>query len=61
MKNLTIRSSLREHIGKKLYIHRFVPTLSPNEVADNIIKAMRCNEKFAILPGYLQIMLAIKW
>ncbi|XP_043480933.1 short-chain dehydrogenase/reductase family 16C member 6-like [Leptopilina heterotoma] len=39
----------------------FVPTLSPNEVADSVITAMRCNEKFAILPGYLQIILALKW
>lgn len=42
-------------------LSRFVPTLSPNEVADSIIKAIRCNEKFAILPNYLQIMLALKW
>lgn len=42
-------------------LSRFVPTLSPNEVADSVIKAIRCNEKFAILPGYLQMMLAVKW
>ncbi|XP_011300914.1 short-chain dehydrogenase/reductase family 16C member 6 [Fopius arisanus] len=40
---------------------RFLSTLSSNEVADRIISAMRCNEKFAILPGYLQGMLAAKW
>ncbi|XP_043269675.1 epidermal retinol dehydrogenase 2-like isoform X2 [Venturia canescens] len=40
---------------------RFVPTLSPNEVADRVITAMRCNEKIAILPSYLQGLLAAKW
>ncbi|XP_015600662.1 short-chain dehydrogenase/reductase family 16C member 6 [Cephus cinctus] len=40
---------------------RFVPTLSSNEVADSVIEAMRCNEKFTILPSYLQAMLALKW
>ncbi|XP_012258804.1 epidermal retinol dehydrogenase 2-like [Athalia rosae] len=40
---------------------RFVPTLKSNEVADRVITAMRCNEKYAIVPGYLQGMLALKW
>lgn len=40
---------------------RFVPTLSSNDVAERVITAMRCNEKFAVLPGYLRIMLAAKW
>ncbi|CAL1680895.1 unnamed protein product [Lasius platythorax] len=40
---------------------RYIPTLSPNAVADKIIIAMRCNEKYAIIPGYLQILLALKW
>ncbi|XP_012057065.1 PREDICTED: short-chain dehydrogenase/reductase family 16C member 6-like [Atta cephalotes] len=40
---------------------RYIPTLSPNAVADRIIMAMRCNEKYAIIPGYLQILLTLKW
>ncbi|KAL6254267.1 hypothetical protein P5V15_014882 [Pogonomyrmex californicus] len=40
---------------------RYIPTLSPNAVADRIITAMRCNEKYAIIPGYLQILLSLKW
>jgi len=40
---------------------RYVPTLSPNTVADRIILAMRCNEKYAIIPGYLQVLLTLKW
>lgn len=40
---------------------RYVPTLSPNTVADRIITAMRCNEKYAIIPGYLQLLLSLKW
>lgn len=40
---------------------RYIPTLSPNTVADRIIMAMRCNEKYAIIPGYLQILLSLKW
>ncbi|XP_012235701.1 short-chain dehydrogenase/reductase family 16C member 6 [Linepithema humile] len=39
----------------------YIPTLSPNVVADRIVTAMRCNEKYAIIPGYLQILLALKW
>ncbi|KAF7993613.1 hypothetical protein HCN44_010208 [Aphidius gifuensis] len=40
---------------------RFMPTLSPNEVADRVISAMRCDEKFAILPNFFQGLLAAKW
>lgn len=40
---------------------RFVPTLSPNAVADRIISAMRCNEKIAVVPGYLRLLLIAKW
>ncbi|XP_011268965.1 epidermal retinol dehydrogenase 2 [Camponotus floridanus] len=40
---------------------RYVPTLSPNVVADKIITAMRCNEKYVIIPSYLQVLLALKW
>ncbi|XP_011497529.1 PREDICTED: short-chain dehydrogenase/reductase family 16C member 6-like [Ceratosolen solmsi marchali] len=40
---------------------RFIPTLSPDEVADRVITAMRCNERFAIIPSYLQVLLAAKW
>ncbi|EFN82867.1 short-chain dehydrogenase/reductase family 16C member 6 [Harpegnathos saltator] len=40
---------------------RYVPTLSPNDVADRILMALRCNEKFAIIPGYMQILLGMKW
>ncbi|XP_012270301.1 short-chain dehydrogenase/reductase family 16C member 6 [Orussus abietinus] len=40
---------------------RFVPTLSSNEVAERVITAMRCNEKYAILPSYLQCALLLKW
>lgn len=40
---------------------RFVPKLRPNEVADRVVSAMRCNEKIAIVPGYLHILLVLKW
>ncbi|XP_055636900.1 short-chain dehydrogenase/reductase family 16C member 6 isoform X1 [Toxorhynchites rutilus septentrionalis] len=40
---------------------RWVPTLNSNEVADQIIDAVRKNEKYAIIPGYLRLMLAVKW
>jgi all-trans-retinol dehydrogenase (NAD+) len=40
---------------------RIIPTLSPDEVAERVITAMRCDEKFAIVPSYLQILLAAKW
>lgn len=40
---------------------RFFPRLSPNEVADRVVSAMRCNEKIAVVPGYLYILLVLKW
>ncbi|XP_076648153.1 estradiol 17-beta-dehydrogenase 11 [Halictus rubicundus] len=40
---------------------RFVPRLSPNEVADRVVLAMRCNEKIAVVPGYLYFLLVLKW
>lgn len=40
---------------------RWVPTLNSNDVADRIITAIKKNEKCAIIPGYLKIMLAVKW
>ncbi|XP_076167867.1 estradiol 17-beta-dehydrogenase 11 [Ptiloglossa arizonensis] len=40
---------------------RFVPRLGPNEVADRVVSAMRCNEKIAVVPGYLYILLVLKW
>lgn len=40
---------------------RWVPTLDSNTVADKIIEAVQKNEKYAIIPGYLRAMLAIKW
>nr|XP_033334922.1 estradiol 17-beta-dehydrogenase 11-like [Megalopta genalis] len=39
---------------------RFMRRLSPNEVADRIVLAMRCNEKIAVVPGYIQFLLALK-
>ncbi|XP_014480778.1 PREDICTED: short-chain dehydrogenase/reductase family 16C member 6-like [Dinoponera quadriceps] len=39
----------------------YVPILSSNDVADQIITAMRCNYKFLIIPGYLQLLLIFKW
>lgn len=35
--------------------------MNSNQVADRIIDAVRKNEKSVIVPGYLQIMLAVKW
>ncbi|XP_012150965.1 estradiol 17-beta-dehydrogenase 11 isoform X2 [Megachile rotundata] len=40
---------------------RFFPKLSPNEVADRVVSAMRCNEKIAVVPGYLYLLLVFKW
>ncbi|XP_077295569.1 estradiol 17-beta-dehydrogenase 11 isoform X2 [Arctopsyche grandis] len=40
---------------------RFVSPLNLNEVADRIVLAIRGSEKFVIIPGYLQLMLALKW
>uniref|UniRef100_A0AAG5DE78 Ketoreductase domain-containing protein n=1 Tax=Anopheles atroparvus TaxID=41427 RepID=A0AAG5DE78_ANOAO len=40
---------------------RWVPTLDSNDVADKIIEGVQKNEKYVIIPGYLRLMLAIKW
>ncbi|XP_058062591.1 short-chain dehydrogenase/reductase family 16C member 6 [Anopheles bellator] len=40
---------------------RWVPTLDSNEVADKIIEGVQRNDKYVIIPGYLRLMLAIKW
>lgn len=40
---------------------RWVPTLDSNDVADQIIDAVRKNDKYVIIPGYLRAMLAVKW
>lgn len=40
---------------------RFFPRLSPNEVADRVVSAMRCNEKLAVVPGYIYLLLIAKW
>lgn len=40
---------------------RWVPTLDSNDVADRIIESVQKNEKYAIIPGYLRVMLAMKW
>lgn len=40
---------------------RFLPILSPNEVAERTVTAMRCNEKYAVLPGYVYLLLGAKW
>lgn len=40
---------------------RWVPTLTSEDVADRIITAIQKKEKLVIIPGYLQIMLCIKW
>ncbi|CAB3230934.1 unnamed protein product [Arctia plantaginis] len=40
---------------------RFVPQLSPNDVADRVVLAIRTNEPFALLPGYFRALLPLKW
>jgi len=40
---------------------RWVPTLNPNDVADRVIAAIRKNEKLAVIPGFLKILLSFKW
>lgn len=42
-------------------ISRYLPILTPNEVAERTVTAMRCNEKLAVIPGYFNILLALKW
>lgn len=40
---------------------RWVPTLNPNDVADRVIAAIRKNEKLAVIPGFLKVLLSFKW
>ncbi|XP_055375803.1 estradiol 17-beta-dehydrogenase 11 [Condylostylus longicornis] len=40
---------------------RWVPILNPNDVADRIVRAIRTNEKCAVIPGYIKILLSLKW
>ncbi|XP_067622974.1 estradiol 17-beta-dehydrogenase 11 [Eurosta solidaginis] len=40
---------------------RWVPTLNPNDVADRIIQAIKKNEKITIIPGYIRLLLTLKW
>ncbi|XP_018796864.1 PREDICTED: estradiol 17-beta-dehydrogenase 11 [Bactrocera latifrons] len=40
---------------------RWVPTLNPNAVADRIIVAIKKNEKITIIPGYIRLLLTLKW
>lgn len=42
-------------------IYRWVPTLTSDDVADRIVSAIQKKEKLAVIPGYLQFMLCIKW
>jgi all-trans-retinol dehydrogenase (NAD+) len=42
-------------------VARFIPTLNPNDVAERVITAMRCDEKIAVIPGYLRILIISKW
>lgn len=46
---------------KQFYFHRWVPTLEPNVVAEKVIKAIKEKEKCAILPGYLKVILPLKF
>ncbi|XP_065358018.1 estradiol 17-beta-dehydrogenase 11 [Calliphora vicina] len=40
---------------------RWVPTLNANEVADRVISAIQKNQKIAIIPGYIKLLLSFKW
>ncbi|KAH8262607.1 hypothetical protein KR026_002467 [Drosophila bipectinata] len=40
---------------------RWVPTLNPNDVADRVIVAIKKNEKLAVIPGFLKVLLSFKW
>ncbi|CAD7079224.1 unnamed protein product [Hermetia illucens] len=40
---------------------RWVPILKAEDVADRIIKAIKTNEKVAVIPGYIKILLSLKW
>lgn len=46
---------------KIFQIFRWVPTLTSDDVADRIVSAIQKKEKLAVIPGYLQFMLCIKW
>ncbi|KAI4487053.1 hypothetical protein M0802_012076 [Mischocyttarus mexicanus] len=39
----------------------FLPTLSPNEVADQTITSLRCNHKVVMIPSYFHYLVALKW
>ncbi|XP_023246645.1 estradiol 17-beta-dehydrogenase 11-like isoform X2 [Copidosoma floridanum] len=36
---------------------RYIPTLTPEEVANRVIEAMRCNERIAFIPGYFKALI----
>lgn len=40
---------------------RWVPTLTSENVADRIVRAIQKKEKLVVMPSYLQFMLCIKW
>lgn len=40
---------------------RWIPTLGSDYVAERILKAIKQNEKLAVIPGYVKILLALKW
>ncbi|KAJ8683196.1 hypothetical protein QAD02_018988 [Eretmocerus hayati] len=39
----------------------FIPTLVPDQVAERVVTAMRCNDRVAIIPGYLRMLIGCKW
>ncbi|KAF7378527.1 hypothetical protein HZH66_015511 [Vespula vulgaris] len=39
---------------------RFLPTLSPKEVAEKIITSLQCNKKLILIPAYFQFLLLFK-
>lgn len=43
------------------FFDSWVPTLNPNDVADRVITAIKKNEKIAIIPGYIKLLLSFKW
>lgn len=40
---------------------RYMPILNPNDVAERVITAIRCNEKVVTLPGFFKLLLSLKW
>lgn len=50
-----------ENNEKSIRFRRWVPTLTSEDVADRVISAIQRNEKLAIIPRYLQLMLCVKW